>query len=383
MPQNGAYRVQSQFRVAPLVVVQYAMSEHTQKRMLTGDRPTGKLHLGHYVGSIASRVKYQHEYESFFLIADLHMLTTKNAREDIAQVDERAREMVLDALAAGIDPRKVTFYLQSMIHEINEMYTLFQSLVTVARLERLPSLKDMARDADIEMPLALLGYPVLQAADILCVRGNIVPVGKDNVAHVEVTREIARRFNGMYAEVFPVPEYIAGEVPTLVGTDGQAKMSKSLDNAIFLSDSTSQVRKKVMSMYTDPNRVRADIPGTVEGNPVFVYHDIFNRNLQEVEDLKRRYRQGTVGDVEVKEKLFHALEEFLEPMRERRSTYQVAGLVDELIWEGTQRTTVEVQNTLYAMQKAMGLAGVWNRIRRRAERYEERRASSDEPASAS
>lgn len=359
------------------------MSEHTQKRMLTGDRPTGKLHLGHYVGSIASRVKYQHEYESFFLIADLHMLTTKNAREDIAQVDERAREMVLDALAAGIDPRKVTFYLQSMIHEINEMYTLFQSLVTVARLERLPSLKDMARDADIEMPLALLGYPVLQAADILCVRGNIVPVGKDNVAHVEVTREIARRFNGMYAEVFPVPEYIAGEVPTLVGTDGQAKMSKSLDNAIFLSDSTSQVRKKVMSMYTDPNRVRADIPGTVEGNPVFVYHDIFNRNLQEVEDLKRRYRQGTVGDVEVKEKLFHALEEFLEPMRERRSTYQVAGLVDELIWEGTQRTTVEVQNTLYAMQKAMGLAGVWNRIRRRAERYEERRASSDEPASAS
>lgn len=353
------------------------MNDKPKKRMLTGDRPTGKLHLGHYVGSIAARVRYQHEYESFFLIADLHMLTTKNTADDIAQVDERAREMVLDALAAGIDPHKVTFYLQSMIHEIHEMYTLFQSLVTVARLERLPSLKDMARDAGIEMPFALLGYPVLQAADILCVRGNIVPVGKDNMAHVEITREIARRFNGMYGEVFPVPEYIAGEVPTLVGTDGQAKMSKSLDNAIFLSDSAQEVNRKVRSMYTDPKRIRADIPGTVEGNPVFIYHDIFNRDVQEVEDLKRRYREGAVGDVEVKEKLARALNAFLEPMRERREQYEVPGLVDELIWEGTQRARTEVQATLLAMQKAMGLTGVWNRIRRRAERYEERQKGKE------
>lgn len=344
----------------------------TTKRMLTGDRPTGKLHLGHYVGTLKNRVRYQHEYESFFIIADLHMLTTKNRPDDIREADGNARDLVLDSIAAGIDPAKVTFYLQSAIHEINEMYTLFQSLVTVARLERIPSLKDMARDANIEMPFMLLGYPVLQSADILCVRGNIVPVGKDNAAHVEITREIARRFNGLYGEVFPIPEVIPGDVPTLVGTDGQTKMSKSVGNAIFLSDSARDVEKKVNSMYTDPNRVRADIPGTVEGNPVFVYHDVFNTNRAEVEDLKQRYRAGRVGDVEVKSKLARALNEFLEPIRERRAQYDAPGLVDELIWEGSKRARHEAQETLLAMQKAMGLTGVWNRIRRRAEKYGER-----------
>ena len=184
-----------------------------QQRMLTGDRPTGKLHLGHYVGTLKNRVNYQHDYESFFIIADIHMLTTKHLPEHIRETDANARLLVLDSIAAGIDPERVTFYLQSGVHEIHEMYTLLQNLVTVSRLERIPSLKDMARDANIEMPFGLLGYPVLQAADILCVKGHVVPVGKDNMAHVEVTREIARRFNALYGEVFPIPEGIAGSVP--------------------------------------------------------------------------------------------------------------------------------------------------------------------------
>ena len=342
------------------------------QRMLTGDRPTGKLHLGHYVGSIRNRVKYQHQYQSYFLIADLHMLTTKNLPEHIQQTDAHARDMVLDAVAAGIEPEAVTFYLQSQVHEINEMYTLLQSLVTVARLERLPSLKDMARDAGIEMPFALLGYPVLQAADILCVKAHVVPVGKDNIAHVEVTRELARRFNNLYGEVFPIPVGVMGEVPTLVGTDGQSKMSKSLNNAILLSDPPRVVERKVMSMYTDPNRVHADIPGTVEGNPVFIYHDIFNPNQAEVEELKARYRAGKVGDVEVKTKLAAALNAFLEPMRERRAQYDVPGLIEELIETGTMNVRAETQKTLYEMYKAMGFTGAWNRIRRKAEKYARR-----------
>jgi len=346
-----------------------------KKRLLTGDRATGKLHLGHLVGSINNRVRLQHQYESYFLIADLHMLTTKNSPEDIAQVDKNAHDMVLDQIAAGIDPDKVTFYMQSGIPEIHEMYTLFQSLVTVSRLERLPSLKDMARDAGIEMPLALLGYPVLQAADILCVRGDLVPVGKDNIAHVEITREIARRFNFLYGETLPIPDGLIGDIPTLVGTDGNAKMSKSLNNTIFLSEEPAAVKKKVMSMYTDPNRVSADIPGTVEGNPVFVYHDAFNPNKEEVEDLKTRYRAGKVGDVEVKEKLAVAINNLLAPMHERRAQFEETGLIEEIIYNGTIVAREETQNALFAMKKAMGLSGVWNRIRRKVEKRQKKSAS--------
>jgi len=294
----------------------------TRKRILTGDRPTGRMHLGHYVGSLKNRVALQDEYECFFIIADLHMLTTRPSKEAIERIDETAREMVLDYLASGVDPEKSTIYLQSAVHEVYELNLIFENLVTVPRLSRLPSLKDMARDAGLtEMPFGLLGYPVLQAADILMPRAHLVPVGKDNLAHVELTAEIARRFNRLYGEVFPVPHGLVGDVPTLVGTDGQAKMSKSLGNAIFLSDDSAVVRKKVFSMYTDPKRIRADIPGTVEGNPVFSYHDAFNTRVEEVEDLKERYRAGRVGDVEVKEKLARALNEFLDPLRERRTFY--------------------------------------------------------------
>ncbi len=250
------------------------------------------------------------------------------------------------------------------------MYLLFGMLVSIPRVTRLPSIKDMARAANIDeevLPLGLAGYPVLQAADILMPRAHLVPVGKDNEAHVEITREIARRFNRMYGEVFPIPDAMIGQVPTLVGTDGKAKMSKSLGNAIFLSDEPKTVRKKVFGMYTDPNRISADIPGTVEGNPVFIYHDVFNSNKTEVEDLKARYRQGTVGDVEVKEKLARALNEFLDPLRERREQYaSQTGLVERVIYEGTLRASEEGNETVRLMKKAMGLTGIWNRISRKA-----------------
>ncbi len=341
-----------------------------RKRILTGDRPTGKLHLGHYVGSLANRVRLQDEYECFFIIADLHTLTTKPEKEHVEALRDNVREVVLDYLGAGIDPTKSTIYLQSAVSAVYHINLFFEMLVTLPRVQRLPSIKDMARAANLNdetLPFGLVGYPVLQAADILMVRGELVPVGKDNEAHVEITREIARRFNSMYGEVFPVPDVMVGEVPSLIGTDGQAKMSKSLGNAIFLSDDAKTVRKKVFAMYTDPNRVRADIPGKVEGNPVFVYHDAFNPDKEEVEDLKTRYREGRVGDVEVKEKLARALNTFLDPIRERRASYaSQKGLVERVIYEGTLRASDEAEDTLKAMRKAMGLATLWNGISRKA-----------------
>lgn len=344
----------------------------TVKRMLTGDRPTGKLHLGHYVGSIQNRVKLQSDYECFFIIADLHMLTTRSSREAIDAIGGNARDAVLDMLSAGIDPEAATFYLQSGLGgSIHELYTLFQSLISVPHLQRLPSLKDMVRDSGKqEMPFALLGYPILQAADILCVRAQMVPVGKDNLAHVEITREIARRFNAAYGETLPVPEALVGEVPTLVGTDGMGKMSKSIGNAILLSDDTATVRKKVRGMFTDPNRISADIPGETEKNPVFVYHRTFNDRPDEVAELTARYQAGTVGDVEVKDALFEALERFLTPIRKRRAEYEARpGYVEQLIVEGTERTRHEAELTLREVRKAMGLASSWNRLRRKAEKY--------------
>ncbi|WP_329016010.1 tryptophan--tRNA ligase [Micromonospora rifamycinica] len=347
-------------------------------RMLTGDRPTGRLHLGHYVGSIANRVALHHRHESYFIIADLHMLTTRNSRDDIAAVSGNAREMVTDILACGVDPAQATFYLQSAIPEVGDLNTLLQNLVTVPRLERVPSVREMARDAGRdEIPYGLLGYPVLQAADILCVRAHVVPVGKDNAAHVEVTREIARRFNHLYGEVFPVPELIMSETPTLVGTDGQAKMSKSRGNAIALSDDAATVRRKVMGMYTDPNRVRADVPGTVEGNPVFAYHAVFNPDRAQVAEFAARYRAGRIGDVEVKEALAVAVNRFLDPIRERRARIEAQpGLVDQVIVEGTERTRERVRATLVEVRRAMGLTAAYQQVRRRAERARRAAAGS-------
>lgn len=342
------------------------MSTQKLPRMLTGDRPTGRLHLGHYVGTLQNRIRLQTEFESFFIVADLHMLTTKNSREDIAAVNDNARHLVLDAISAGIDPSRVTFYLQSAIPEIHELAGLLHSLVTVSRLERVPSLKDMARDAGIEMSFALLGYPVLQAADILSVRAEAVPVGKDNFAHIEVCRELARRFNSRYDEVFPVPKLVPSDVPSLIGTDGQGKMSKSTGNSIDLQDDEATVRRKVKRMFTDPKRLSADIPGTVEGNPVFAYLDAFDTSPEIVTELKHRYRLGQVSDAEVKDRLGTVLNAFLDPMRERRTTFDRPGTVEQILVEGTARVREETQRTVLVMRQAMGLAGVWNRIERKA-----------------
>jgi tryptophanyl-tRNA synthetase len=226
-------------------------------------------------------------------------------------------------------------------------------LVTVPRLQRVPTLKEVMKDLHIQQPsLGLLGYPVLQAADILIVRGEIVPVGKDQASHLEVTREIARRFNEQFGPVFPEPETLIGEVGTLPGIDGKAKMSKSLGNAIDLADDPEEVRRKVMSMYTDPTRIHPTDPGHVEGNPVFIYHDAFNPDTAEVAELKDRYRQGTVGDIEVKRRLVTALDGFLAPIRERRSRYSIAD-VDDIIVAGSTKARAIAQETIEMVRAAM------------------------------
>ena len=334
-----------------------ASGNKKRKRILTGDRPTGKLHLGHYVGTLANRVQLQGEYEVFLLVADYHMLTTRSGKEYIQEVEQNARDLVLDYLSVGIDPEETTIYVQSLVPEVAEIFLIFSMLVTVPRLQRVPTLKEIMADQLIENPsVGLLTYPVLQAADILIVRADLVPVGKDQESHIEVCREIARRFNQVYGDVFPEPEGLFGGGATLVGTDGKAKMSKSLNNAIFLSDDGETVRQKVMKMYTDPTRLRATDPGHVEGNPVFMYHDAFNTDKEEVEDLKARYRKGKVGDVEVKKKLIDVLYTFLEPVRERRRAYESKpGLIQDILHHGTEVVTREGRETIRLMRDAMGM----------------------------
>jgi tryptophanyl-tRNA synthetase len=327
-------------------------------RLLTGDRPTGRLHLGHYVGSLANRVRLQHEYESFFIIADLHTLTTKPEPQFIKDIPFYIREIVLDYLAVGIEPSVSTIFVQSAIPETYELNLLLEMLVTVPRLERMPTLKDMARDANMDsMPFGLLGYPVLQAVDILLPRAQVVPVGRDNQSHIELARELARKFNNLYGEVFPEPDSIIGEVPLLVGTDGQNKMSKSLGNAIYLSDDAKTVEEKVQGMYTDPKRLRATDPGTVEGNPVFIYHDAFNSDPAEVDELKERYRAGKVGDVEVKKKLAIAINAFLEPIRDRRAYFLAHPTIpQDVLASGIRRMQAEAKATMDIVRSLTGLS---------------------------
>jgi tryptophanyl-tRNA synthetase len=334
-------------------------------RLLTGDRPTGKLHLGHHVGTLANRVRLQDEYECFFLVADYHVLTTRP--ENVAEIEQNIRDVVLDNLSVGIDPERSTICLQSGVPQIPELQLIFSMLVTVPRLQRVPTLKEVMKDLHIQQPSAgLLIYPVLQAADILSVRGEIVPVGKDQASHIEVTREIARRFNELYGPVFPEPDTLIGEVGTLPGTDGKAKMSKSIGNVIYLSDDADTVTQRVMRMYTDPKRIHPTDLGTVEGNPVFIYHDAFNANRAEVGDLKERYRAGRVGDVEVKRRLAVALNAFLEPIRERRAKYAARPeVVEEILVEGTRRAAREAQETLERAREAMQMS-YYRRVRPRA-----------------
>ncbi|MEP6693490.1 MAG: tryptophan--tRNA ligase [Chloroflexota bacterium] len=330
-------------------------AKQTRKRILTGDRPTGRLHVGNYVGTLANRVKLQDSYETFLLVADHHMLTTK--LDGLGEIEPNIREDVMDNLAVGVDPEKVTYILQSLVPQIPELHLYFSMLVSVPRVQRIPTLKDQLRDHGLAQPTyGLLGYPILQAADILIVKGDLVPVGRDQESHIELTREIARRFNELFAPVFPVPESLIPDMGLLPGIDGREKMGKSLDNAIYLSDDTKTVEKKIRSMYTDPNRVRADTPGRVEGNPVFVYHDTFNPNKAEVDDLKSRYREGKVGDAEVKRLLFAAMEKFLTPIRERRAELAAKpDLVDEILAAGSERARREAAQTIHEVRHAMRL----------------------------
>jgi tryptophanyl-tRNA synthetase len=326
-----------------------------KKRILTGDRPTGRLHLGHYLGSLLNRVSSQEEYDCYFVLADLHTLTTRPQKNYISELSDNILQTVIDYLSVGINPEKSTIFIQSAITEIYELNSLLAMLAQVPRLQRIPSLKEMAQAANLKViPLGLLGYPVLMAADILLPRAHLVPVGGDNQANVEYTRELARRFNSMYGDIFPIPEIQLEQ--TLVGTDGQAKMSKSLGNAIYISDHPEIIEKKVMGMYTDPNRITAETPGKIEGNPVFIYHDAFNPDIDEVNELKERYRTGKVGDVEVKRKLVRALCRVLEPISEKRAQIeQDPDLIRDILALGEKRMKSQAQETIQLVRESMGL----------------------------
>ena len=327
-----------------------------QKRILTGDRPTGKLHLGHYVGSLLSRVAMQEEYDQYILVADIQALTD-NA-ENPEKVSSNIVEVTLDNLAAGIDPSKSTIFVQSMVPEIAELTVLFLNLVTVARLERNPTVKDEMRQKGFgtSVPAGFLTYPVSQAADILSVRATTVPTGDDQKPMIEQTNEIGHKFNTVYGEVFPRVEYVASVTPRLPGIDGDAKMSKSLNNAIYLSDTPDVVKEKVMQMYTDPDHVHVADPGKVDGNMVFAYLDVFDTNKEEVLALKEHYEKGGLGDVEIKKRLINVLEEVISPIRDRRSELaKDTDSVVELLQEGTRKAREEAKETMQMVRQAMGI----------------------------
>jgi tryptophanyl-tRNA synthetase len=323
----------------------------TKKRILTADRPTeSRFHLGNYVGSLQNRVKLQDEYKEFIMIADLHALTTHAQKTE--HIKENIHELMLMYLAVGLNPKKVTFFVQSRTN-VASIALILGMITSLPVLERQPALKDKLAQGS-QLTYGLLGYPVLMAADILGPQAHLVPVGKDQKAHVEFARDVAQKFNSLYGEVLTVPEPLIGEAGTLVGTDGKNKMSKSLDNAIFLVDDEATIKEKVMAMYTDPKRIRATDPGTVEGNPVFVYHDLFNSNAKEVSELKERYTKGQVGDIEVKEKLVSALSKFLEPINTRYQEYKAKeSVVNDILEKGNKEASDVIQGTLDAMKKAM------------------------------
>lgn len=328
----------------------------TKKRILTGDRPTGPLHLGHYVGSLANRVKLQHQYETFILMADIQALTDNFKHPE--KVKEAVREVMLDNLAVGLDPKVVSFVRQSHVPEIAELTVYYANLVTVARLARNPTVKSEIKERGFgeSVPLGFFMYPVSQAADITFVEADLVPVGEDQLPHIEQTCEIVRTFNRIYGKTLKEPRALVGKVGRLVGTDGQAKMSKSLGNCILLSDSPKVVEEKVMGMYTDPTRIHTTDPGHVKGNPVFIYHDAFNPSKKEVAEMKMLYQQGKIGDVAVKKRLVQVINEFLEPIRERRGEYEKKPeLVDEILEEGTKQSRLIAVEVLNRVEAAMRL----------------------------
>ena len=324
-----------------------------KKRILTGIRPTGPLHLGHYVGALENWVRLQDEYDCYFLIADYQALG--DHINDIDLIRDSVRAVALDWLSVGLDPEKSTFVIQSYVPGHAELTMLLSMITPIGMLQRNPTLKsEMAEMKPEELSAGFFFYPLSQIADILLPKAHLVPVGDDQAPHVEMTREIARRFNRMFGEIFPVPDMLIGRVPRLTGIDGKAKMSKSIGNVILLSDDAETVRKRVMSMYTDPTRIHATDPGHVEGNPLFEYHDAFNTDRVQVEDFKQRYRAGKVGDVEVKKALVTAINDFLDPIRERRATYeQEPRLVQDALMAGTQRAKKTAAATMAEVRSAM------------------------------
>ena len=325
-----------------------------KKRILTGDRPTGKLHLGHYIGSLKNRVKLQDEYDQYVLVADVQALTDNF--ENPQKVRDNIIELALDYLAVGIDPTKSTILIQSMIPEIAELTVFYLNLVTLERVLRNPTVKDEMKQKGFakNVPTGFAVYPISQAADITAFNANLVPVGADQLPMIEQTREIVRKFNSLYGETLVEPKALVGEFPRLPGTDGQAKMSKSLNNCIYLSDSKEEVTKKVLSMYTDPKRIHPTDPGNPEGNPVFVYHRAFNPDKPEVLEFEKRYRAGTVGDMEVKKRLAEVLNNFLEPIREKRHYYeQRPEEVMEILKSGTKKAREVAMETMSKVRKAI------------------------------
>lgn len=327
-----------------------------RQRVLSGMRPTGKLHLGHLVGALQNWVTLQEQYDSYHCVVDWHALTTHYA--DTSEIVANTFHNVADWIGCGLDPEQSTFFIQSLVPEHAELYLLLQMVTPIPWLERVPTYKEQVEQlSDRELSsIGFLGYPLLQAADIAVYDAHWVPVGEDQVPHLELTREVVRRFNNFFPDAALIePQQILTPTPRLPGLDNR-KMSKSYNNAIYLSDDAKTVQNKVRQMYTDPKRVRADIPGTVEGNPVFMYHDAFNPNTEEVEDLKTRYRAGKVGDVEVKTKLSVAINNLLDPIRERRAQALARpGYLEDVLIGGSKKAQAVAHQTMERVRGAVKL----------------------------
>ena len=323
-----------------------------KKRILSGMRPTGKLHLGHYVGALENWVKLQNEYDNYHLIADYHVLTTNLNTENVYQ---DSIDMVIDWLATGIDPVKSPIFRQSQIKQHTELHLIFSMLITSNRLERNPTLKDQVRDLNIEnISYGYLGYPVLQAADILLYKGDVVPVGEDQVPHIEISREIARRFNNQYGVVFPEPEPLLTKFSRLAGLDGQAKMSKSLGNTILLSDDAETVKNKLKKAVTDTQKVRKGDPGRPEVCSIFTYQQKFNE--AEVPEIDANCRSGALGCFDCKMKCGAKISSFLEPILEKRYHYESRlDEVKDILAEGEKRGRETAENTMIEVRTKMNI----------------------------
>lgn len=327
-----------------------------KKIILTGDRPTGCLHLGHFVGSLQNRVRLQHTHKQFIMVADWQALTD-NA-ENPEKVRNNVLEVALDYLAVGIDPSLTTIFIQSQITELAELTMYYLNLVSVARLQRNPTVKNemQQKGYGAEVPAGFLMYPISQAADITAFKAHLVPVGEDQLPVIEQTNEIVRKFNSTYGEVLVESKALLAEVTRLPGLDGKAKMSKSLNNAIFLADDSDSLKKKVMSMYTDSNHIRITDPGQIEGNTVFTYLDAFDSDKAKVAELKEHYSRGGLGDVTVKKYLLEVLENILSPIRTKR--IELAKNPDEvykILREGSMLAKQAASATLDEVRRAIGV----------------------------